>query len=149
MDCPKKIIVYGFLLLVSSSAFALNLPREDVAMQTAFCKEEWSKRGNLDVSMFNYCMERERDGYYEIVALARKYSGQRWIQAALDLSLKKWTKRGIRDDAMAAYELRQITEGFEDMVYMSKQPGWNSSKYTACVNQWGVDFNMVAYCYKN
>lgn len=55
MDCTKKFIAFVFLLFLSSSAFSLNLPREDVAMQGAFCKEEWSKRGNLDVRMYNFC----------------------------------------------------------------------------------------------
>lgn len=148
----RKINIAIFASLFAffgTNANALNLPTEASGNPSAFCKEEWSKRGILDTNMYNYCMNLQHEGYLNFVDLARKYSNQPWIQTAIDYSLQEWTKRGVRQDQMVHFSLDRITDGYEDLVYLSKRPGWNGAKYKSCYAQWGFQYDMVLYCYKN
>ncbi len=142
-------VIAGISISTAAIAQQLNIPSMESGNHRAHCTEEWTKRGVLDQSMFNYCMGKEAEGYRNLVALANKYRSMSWIQAAVDHSLKEWTKRGVRQDSMVHYQLNKITEGHEDLVYMSKQPGWNKAKHEGCSRRWGIDFSMVVYCYKN
>jgi len=110
-----------------------------------YCAEQWTKRGVLDESMFNYCMSKEREGHQNLVYLAGKYNNMSWIQAAVDYSVGRWTKRDNRQDSMVYHTLNLIIEGYEDIVYMSRQPDWNKAKYSACSAKWGIQFEMVVY----
>lgn len=91
----------------------------------------------------------EREGYDNLVDLAGRYSDEPWIQAAVDYSLGEWTKRGVVQFSMVKFQLEQITEGFEDLVYLSEQPGWDRRKHERCSRDWGIQFNMVVFCYEN
>ncbi len=135
------------LVLAVPNAYALNLPSEQSGNHETLCKEKWTKRGILDQRMYNFCADQQHEGYLNLVALANKYSSQKWIQDAINFSVKKWTKRDVRDDQMAHHALEQITEGWENLLYTYKQPKFNQSKYNVCINKWGVEFNMAFYCY--
>lgn len=141
-------LIAGLSISVVAIAQQLNIPSEDSGNHRAHCSEEWTKRGVLDQSMFDYCMRKEAEGYRSLVSLANKYKSMSWIQAAVDHSIKEWTKRGVRQNSMVHYQLNKITEGYEDLIYLAKQPGWNRSKYDGCSRQWGIDFSMVVFCYK-
>ena len=141
--------VFAVFLIVSSSVvYAVNLPTEESGNPSAYCKEKWTKRGELDQEMYSYCLSQEHDGYLNLVSLANKYANQKWIQEAVNFSLKKWTNRGVRQDEMVFYALNKITEGWEDLLYLQKQPGWNQNRFKACSAKWGIEFDMVVYCYK-
>lgn len=142
------VLIAALGFFASAVAQQLNIPSLESGNHRAHCAEEWTKRGVLDQGMFNYCMNKESKGYHNLVTLANEYRNMTWIQAAVDYSLKKWTKRGVRQDSMVHYQLNKITEGYEDLVYMSKQPGWDKAKHDSCSRQWGVDFQMVVFCYK-
>lgn len=137
------------LCLAWTNAVAVNLPSWESGQPEQHCKSEWTKRGVLDQSMYDFCMRMEREGYDNLVDLADRYSDEPWAQAAVDYSLGEWTKRGVIQFSMVKFQLEQITEGFEDLVYLSEQPGWDKRKYERCSRDWGIQFNMVVYCYEN
>lgn len=143
-----KVVIFIAMSIFGATAYSLNLPTEASANADSYCKEEWTKRGVLDERMYRYCREQESEGYRDLVSLANKYKSQKWIQDAVDYSINEWTKRGVRQDRMVNHSLKQITEGYEDLMYMSKQPGWNNARYQKCLGEWGIQFNMVVYCYK-
>lgn len=140
------IATCGVLL---GSASAANLPTWESGKPEQHCQSEWTKRGVLDQSMYDFCMNMEREGYDDFVELVDRYSDEPWINSAVDYSLGQWTKRGVVQFSMVKFQLEQITEGFEDLVYLSEQPGWDKRKYERCSRDWGVQFNMVVFCYEN
>jgi len=77
-----------------------------------------------------------------------KYKNQPLIQDVINFSIKEWTKSGIRQDSMVKFSMAKIIDGWEDMIYVFKQSGFNKAKHQSCQRKWGVQFNMVAYCYK-
>jgi len=137
------------LAMFATSAGAATLPTFESGQPEQHCKSEWTKRGVLDESMYNFCMGMERDGYDELILLVDRYSDEPWIQSAVDYTLGEWTKRGVTQFSMVKFQLEQITEGFEDIVYLSEQPGWDKRKYERCSRDWGIQFNMVVFCYEN
>ena len=49
----------GFLTFLSLMTLVVNaatIPTQESGNYSAFCKEEWSKRGILDQQMYNYCI---------------------------------------------------------------------------------------------
>lgn len=141
--------VFALFSAMSNAAYAVNIPSLESGNTGAHCSEQWTKRGVLDQSMYQFCMKGEREGYANLKSLSSKYASQKWIQSAVNFSMEKWTKRNVTQFSMVHYNLNKITEGYEDLVYMSKQPGWKQTKYDACQQQWGIQFDMVVYCYKN
>jgi len=131
-----------------AGAQAATFPTQEGARSEELCKTQWTKRGELDQRMYDYCLERESEGYAEAVLLIKRYNEQPWIQAVVDLAIKKWTKAGIRQDSMVHYAIQQMTEGWEDLAYEAKQPQFNANKYQSCQGKWGIQFDMVMYCYK-
>ena len=142
------LAVFTLFSALCSVAYAVNIPSLESGNIGAHCSEEWTKRGVLDQGMYQYCMKTEREGYANLKSLASKYASQQWIQSAINFSMEKWTKRNVTQFSMVHFNLNKITEGYEALVYMSKQPGWQNNKYEACQQQWGIQFDMVVYCYK-
>ena len=136
------------ILLAPLLANSATFPSKESARSGEHCKSEWTKRGQLDQRMYDYCMKKEGEGYAEALILMEKYKNQPWIQDAINFSIKEWTKAGVRQDSMVKFSMAKIIDGWEDMVYESKQPGFNKAKHQSCQSKWGVQFNMVAYCYK-
>lgn len=142
----QVIVLAAFLCL--TGAQAATFPSHESARSDELCKAQWTKRGELDQGMYDYCMERESEGYDEALLLIKRYNQQPWIQAVIDFAIKKWTKTGIRQDSMVHYAIQQMTEGWEDLAYEAKQPQFNPHKYQSCLGKWGIQFDMVMYCYK-
>jgi hypothetical protein len=94
-------------------------------------------------------MNKEREGYENLRLLSAKYSKYPWIQEAINYSLDKWTQRGITTYNMTHYTLKEIVEGFEDIEYEKKQPNFNNRKLNDCSKKWGIQFQMISYCYSN
>ena len=143
-----KKFICALLCLASMLASAATFPSLESGRYKEFCEAEWTKKGVIDQRMANYCQEREREGYGNALQLIKKFENQKWIQDAINHAVKEWTKKGMRQDSMVAHTLQKITDGFEELVLASKKPGFNQAKYKACYSQWGVQFNMVWYCYE-
>lgn len=132
----------------AGSAHAAKVPSEDRAQHSSLCKEQWTKRGQLNGRMFEFCMNMQHEGYLKLRAEIAKYASQPWIQDVLDAAIQEWTKRGVRDDNMTAFELHRQTDAFEDIEYAKRQPGFNADKFARCAAKWRLDFTMVNHCYR-
>jgi hypothetical protein len=55
--------VFAFFGGMSNAAFAVNIPSLESGNIGAYCSEQWTKRGVLDQSMYQFCMKLEREGY--------------------------------------------------------------------------------------
>jgi hypothetical protein len=141
---------YFFLIIAIfvNNAFSATYPPMNISEHKRLCDEEFTKKGVIDQRMVTYCIDEQQKGYQEVQFLIKKFENQKWIQDAVNLAINEWTKKGLRNDRMVAHSLTRITDGFEELVLAYKKPGFNQSKYDACFRNWGVDFNMVWYCYK-
>ena len=136
------------IVLSPETAQAVQIPSYESGHPSEHCKEKWTRRGILDTGMFNYCMDRQIEGYADLNSLISKYNHQKWIQTAVDHSFKKWTNRSVTQWYMVYHELQKITEAHEDILYEMKQPTWNRRLFEACAQEWGIQFYMVTHCYK-
>ena len=146
----KKIlfILVAFLNIMTFYANSATIPTQASGNYTAYCQEQWTKRGVLDQSMYNYCVGKDIEGYQNLSYLVQKYNNLTWIQKAINDSVNKRTKKGSRQDSMVYYSLNQMIDGWEELSYQSKQPNFNKARYQMCQQKWDFDFNMVLYCYK-
>jgi len=145
----RTVVCLIIFLATIPIVHAFTLPSEESGNHDGWCKDKWTKRGELNQQMYNHCMQRAHEGYLSVVSLAQSYANQAWIQDAINDAVKEWTNRGMRPDDMVHFALKTITEGYEDLTYMAKQPGWNKGKYQACAQKWGIKYNMVVVCYKD
>jgi hypothetical protein len=125
------------------------LPSRESAKSDQLCREENTKRGELDWRMYDYCMDVENRGYDKLIEITQKYQRIDWFEDVLNYTVKHWTKKGVRSDSMVAYELGRIVDGFEDLQYESKQPSFDQKKYFSCQKQWNLNFEAMNYCYKD
>ena len=141
---------YLFLVIAifTNNAISATYPPMNISEYKTLCEEEWTKKGVIDQRMVAHCIGEQQKGYQEVQFLIKKFENRKWIQGAVNISINKWIKKGLRDDRMVAYELTNITDGFEELVIASNKPGFNRFKYDACFRDWGVDFSMVWFCYK-
>jgi hypothetical protein len=144
-----KIFIALAISLLSLNLNAQNFPSKESAKSEIHCEKEWTKRGKLDQEMYKFCLDQEYKGYEEAILLIRKYKSQPWIQQVIDNAIAEWTKAGIRVDSMVHFAINQNIDAWEDLVYESKQSGFDSGKFKRCQKEWGVAFNMVSFCYKN
>ena len=119
---------------------------------TAFCKKEWTKRGQLDQEMFDYCARQQREGYQNLMDLADKNKESKWIGSLIAYSESKWTDKGITDYQMMAFQVNKEVEGFLDIEYEKNNGNVSGDKLSSCMSKWVTDekpqFSMVAYCIK-
>lgn len=141
---------YLFLVIAifTNNAFSAAYPQMNISEYKKLCEEEWTKKGVVDQHMVGVCINDQQDGYQTVQFLIKKFENQKWIQGAVNLAINEWTKKGLRNDRMVAFTLTNITDGFEELLLAYKKPGFNQSKYDACIRNWGVDFRMVWFCYK-
>ncbi len=145
----KKNLLCALLILLSISASAATFPSMESGRYRESCEEDWTKKGVIDQNMVNFCVQNKTEGYYKAKQIIKKFENQKWIQEAIDLSIKRWTKKGMRNDLMVANSLEIITDGFEELVLESKKTGFSKAKYDKCYASWKADFGMVWHCYKN
>jgi len=145
-------ITLGDILDAPRTAPPPTLPTMDSGNYAPYCGSEWTKRGVLDRSQYDYCMRMQRDGYNRLVQLSAKFSGLPWLQVVIDGTLREWSKQGSRDDSEIAYIVDQQTDSFLTLQYDFHQPGFNTDAATSCLEQWtkngDPDWSETLYCYK-
>lgn len=141
-------IVAALVSAAAISVSAATFPTMESGRYADFCEDKWTKKGVVDQEMSKYCQSMEEEGYYEAQEIIKQFERESWIQAVIDHAVKKWTKKGMRQDAMVAFTLKQITDGFEELVIAASKPGFDKLKVQKCSATWGVQFDMVWYCYK-
>jgi hypothetical protein len=107
-----KNVLFGGITLLSLCGAAhadVNLPAEDQAMQAADCRDQWTKRGELDDQMYRFCVKRAHEGYLDFVHAINEYKNERRL---VNFVQSKWTKRGIRNDALMGFEMKMQIDKF-------------------------------------
>lgn len=118
----------------------------------SFCRDEWTKRGELDQRMFRYCVSQETRGHAEMLATLKKFDSKPWMSALFPAIWMEWTKRGITQYRMVGHALKQECDKFLDYEYERKQSQFNARKMDACAQEWRLHasrWSMTVHCYKN
>lgn len=126
----------------------VTLPSLASGNHEAFCKDNWTTRGALDSRMYSHCVEQEREGYYNLQELVQKHSSVPYISDVVDAAIAKWSSRGQRQDRMVHHSVKQEIEGYLDLVYEAGKPSYDKSRFESCSRKWGMQYRMVAHCYK-
>ena len=114
------------------------------------CSEKWTKRGELDNRMYDYCIEGQMEGYEDVKQYHRYIDQEFYSQIAYPYCSKKWTKRSVVDTRMLAYCLEQEIEGIKDVMYYRER--YDAEQVNNIVgralSRYG-SWNMAAYEVKN
>ena len=102
--------VFGWSLLTTASL--AELPNLDRTRAGNHCTEQWTKRGNLDLKMYDYCMERQEEGYSEALLLREKYANLSDIDDISDYAVRKWLRAREYQYEMVAYEIENQIDAF-------------------------------------
>ena len=89
-----RLVISVFLAVfcLSGLTFADTLlPDINIEAANAYCEKQWTKRGELDVEMHAYCMNRQTEGYAQTLELSVLYSQQPWIEQVIAFAFHKWT----------------------------------------------------------
>jgi hypothetical protein len=148
-DCPKPLVVdtkkemevSEISTKSSNSQNYVESESQFKSMSKEYCQDKWPS----DFQMKAYCLERQEDGYDEL--LRSKPSGltQEDYEIIKEHCIKKW----LDDFQMRAYcEERQL-EGYDELMSVKVQ-GMSDSDFQLiknhCLNKWEKDFQMRAYC---
>ena len=146
---------YGLLVVsFSSVSFGAGVGDFTKDLAAGFCEDKWTKRGELDQKMFNYCMRQQSDGHDKALSLEAKHSvnGSKPVELfdqVIQFSLEKWAKPSKYQMNMVAYEMEKQVEGFLDVDYLVSQGKTDAGLVNQCRTKWLPQWNMVAYCLEN
>ena len=147
-----SLIVVPLLMATSAHGQMINYAGEKAAVH---CNKPWTKRGEKNVRMFNYCMKKQQDGFKNLAVLYKKMAGEvNWTDKALKDISKSWIKRGIPQYNMIHYQLNNQYESFLDLKYAKKNKEYPDAKFQKCENH-GANFDFanrhtqIMYCLKH
>ena len=150
MNNIKKILLIlslGFSMTTNSAS--LKSFNEKAAENQ--CKKDWSTRGELDNRMYEYCMNKQREGYANAKHYLKEYKSVSFLSEIVSYAQKKWLTRKDFQYHMVAYEIKQQSEGFLDVKYDQENGIVDSAVYKRCLNKWMKKneplWIMVKYCY--
>lgn len=110
------------------------------------CVKEWTKRGELNRRMYNYCMEQQMKAYYKLKELHFYADQSFYSDIAYPYCMKDWSKRGVVNTRMLVYCLEQEVEGIKDVMYYRKQYGEESvNKIAGLALETYGSWRMAAY----
>jgi hypothetical protein len=75
---------------------AVNIPAASSGNYDGYCREQWTKRGELDHRMYDHCMGREREGNAELSSLVARHSSVPFLKDIVEDASQTWTKSGSR-----------------------------------------------------
>lgn len=130
----------------------------DADQVAAACREEWTKRGELNTEMFESCQKRQREGYDKIAPAVGEHPDWDWVPDELPKIWKHWTKRKSTNYEMVASTLAEEIDNYLTYQYESNQPSGDKAKLKRCLaqrRQWSKDVGepriwwMTMNCYKD
>ena len=102
----KKFISLIFIIFCISLSQNITAADEffyDSSKAIDSCKEKWTERGVLDERMFNYCMNKQDEGYKDAVYLIEnKYQNIPLIDQVLIYAMNRWLTRKEYDYNMVS-----------------------------------------------
>jgi hypothetical protein len=100
--------------------------------------------------MYNYCMERQEDGYNDAISLGKKYSNVADIDKIADYAVRKWLKARQYQYEMVAYEMERQIDAFLNIAYGVKSGEYSEDEVLPCLAKWykgdEPQWDMVEYC---
>ena len=150
MNNIKKILLI-LLLGFSMTANSASLKSFNKKAAENHCKKEWTKRGELDKGMYEFCMNNQREGYANAKHYIKEYKSVSFLSEIVSYAQKKWlTRKGFQYN-MVAFEIEKESEGFLDVKYDQENGIVDSKVYKRCFNKWMKKheplWTMVKYCY--
>ena len=123
---------------------AMPLPEDVMRNINKYCEEDNTKRGELNESGFNFCVDRQKDGYKEFKHLMdkNKEHSSGWLSELSQVCIKLYTKKGITDWGMAAYQLRYNIDSYENVVYARKNGMITDAAFKNCATKWWMNQAM-------
>lgn len=125
--------------------------RFELSQVEAFCREEWTKRGELDRSMFNYCVRRQRDGHVAMLAALKKFGANDWIASLFPTIWNRYTEKGHTNYTMVAFSLEKQGDAFLDYEFARKEASYDGARMSDCEEKWlehESRWSMTMHCYK-
>lgn len=113
------------------------------------CKDDWTKRGELDVGMYDYCMREQKEGYDDAKYLyENELSSYPWAAEVAEYYLDSWSdqSKGTVDYNMFGYSLDQAYESWLNAEYMLSNGEVDQSSFNKCFDKWFPQIDMVDYC---
>ena len=149
----RKALLIISCLTFTSSVFAdapkLKSKENYKSDSQQICTKKWTKRGELDHKMYNYCIKYQMEGYERVKGLHVYADQYFYSNVAYPYCINKWTKRGLVDTSMLAYCLENEIEGIQDVMYYRKR--YDEAQINKIVDRalskYG-SWNMVAYSVK-
>lgn len=148
--------VWAFLVVIGAGVASSAAAQEiyfDEALARAHCEDKWTERGVLDTRMFNYCMDRQEDGYHEALQLFNRYSNAEpveLINEVIAFALEKWATRREYQMNMVAYEIEQQGEAYLNIAYEVENSNVDAAALNSCRDRWlrvgEPNWRMVEYC---
>jgi hypothetical protein len=141
---PKPIPDVDFL---TAPAYALSKSNVDT-----FCRGEWTKRGELDQSMFGYCVRKETDAHADLRATLKRLKLEKWTQGLFPRIWAEWTKAGVTQYTMVAYGLKGEEDSLKTYRYDWEHHTVTEAKAKECSEKWegnSKQWTMTVYCYKH
>src|SRR5690606_12980013 len=96
------------------------------------CSNKWTKRGELDVRMFDYCKRKQKESYTELLHLISEINNDevfsKFFNDKFKLIWNYWTKQGITDYSMVKYTLYKEYDAYKDFLYEVKLPNVDRDK---------------------
>lgn len=76
------------------------------------CDKEWTKRGERDDRMFDYCIEKQNEGFNDLKEAVVKYENTPFIGNMFIDLIDNWTERGFTDYNQIDFQLRNNGESY-------------------------------------
>lgn len=116
---------------------------------SSICSEKWTKRGVRNDRMYRYCMGEQREGYDDLVLLAKTHAKKDFfIERSWPYCSDRWTKRGVVDSRMLVHCLNEEVEGVRDVNYYGEKYGDSIYDIAGRALERYGSWNMAAYMVK-
>ena len=115
----------------------------------SFCRKEWTKRDELDASMFGHCVKKETDAHADLRATLKRLAEMKWLQPLFPRIWSEWTKAGVTQYSMVAFGLKAEEEGFKTYTYDWDQHKVPEAKVRECEEKWRLHpkrWTMTVFC---
>lgn len=142
------------LILFYQFSMGQSYPQKVLTDCDSYCKKEWTKRGELDERMYNYCVQKEKEGYDKMRGLEQKHKSYPWVEKLKNDIITKWSKSGVTQWQMVGYNLEKEIDAYLDIEYGLNNGEFEKDVYNTCYSKWEEAYppsiwTMTLNCLKN
>jgi hypothetical protein len=149
VDRPGEVV--GKPLNANSDSVDANsvVPALNTELADASCRRRWSTRGVLDTQMFNYCMNRQREGHANAVYLYERFLRSEPIEnldEVVQHAVDRWLTRSEYSFNMVAFEIETQGEAYLDLQYEVEVGNVELSQLERCKTGRLPQWTRVRHC---